>query len=499
MNAQVVRSLARQLDARLVETHISWVLLSGELAWKIKKPVQLGFLDFGTLEARERMCHEELRLNRRLAPSLYLEVVPVTGAAQAPQLGGPGEAIEWALKMRRFADGALLSEHLERGALTLELIGSLGHRLAAFHRDAPIADAATDFATPERIDSDMLAVIARLGEHLRNGPGEQHLVTLRHWASGQAKALRETWLARRHDGWVREGHGDLHLANAVVLNGDVTAFDCIEFDPALRWIDVQADTAFAVMDLLAHGRTDLAFRLLDAYLGDSGDHGGLVVLQYYLVYRALVRALVAALRPPRRDAPDYLGLALRWLQPPGARLMITHGVSGSGKSHVAARLLERAGAIRLRSDIERKRLFGLAPLEASTGRVPAGIYDADATQRTHARLERLADVALGAGWPVIVDATFLRASERAMFRGLALRHGVPFTILACAAPPELLQQRLAERSRRADDPSEADAQVLQHQLRSIEPLDTSERHASIALGTSKPLDIDALAAAWDAR
>jgi predicted kinase len=396
--------------------------------------------------------------------------------------------------MRRFPDGALLSEHLERGALTPALIDGLAHRLATFHGDAPSAEAASPYGRPERIDADMQAVIERLGERLRGDAVARDLRVLRHWASAQATALRDTWLARRHDGWIREGHGDLHLANTVALDEGVTAFDCIEFDPGLRWIDVQADVAFAVMDLLAHRRTDLAFRLLDRYLGDLGDHGGLAVLPYYIVYRALVRALVASIRPPSAGTPDYLGFALNWLQRPGPRLLITHGVSGSGKSHLAERVLETAGAIRLRSDVERKRLFGLAALDASTDRVPGGIYAADATRRTYARLEQLADVALRARWPVIVDATFLHASERSAFRRLAQRHGVPFTILGCQAPPAVLQQRVAARRQRSDDPSEADASVLQRQLQTIEPLDDSERGLAIVLDTSLPVDAKALAA-----
>ncbi len=487
------------MDARLIETHISWVLLTGAFAWKVKKPVRLGFLDFSTLDARHRMCCEELRLNRRLAPSLYLDVVPIAGTPQAPQLGAQGAPIEWALKMKRFPDGALLSEQLERDALTPASVSRLAQRLAAFHCGAPSAGADSSYGTPRRIDADMQAVVERLGERLRDSPAAPPLQALRQWADSQAAMLRDTWDARRRDGWVREGHGDLHLANAVVIDGDVVAFDCIEFDPALRWIDVQADLAFPVMDLLARGRTDLAFRLLDGYLGDIGDHGGLQVLRYYIVYRALVRALVAALRPPAPGAPDYLGLALRWLQPPGARMLIAHGVSGSGKSHAAERLLEQAGAIRLRSDVERKRLFGLAALDASAARVAGGIYGAEATERTYARLEQLADLALGAGWPVIVDATFLRAAERERFRRLALRHGVPFTILNCEAPPALLLQRVAARQRRADDPSEADAAVLQQQLRAVEPLSPAERNAAIVLDAAAPLDVGAIAVAWSAR
>jgi uncharacterized protein len=493
-SAAVVDALQRQLGARRIETHISWVLLAGDQAWKIKKPVSLGFLDFGTLEARRRMCEEELRLNRRLAPTLYLEVLPATGTAQAPRLGGTGEAIEWVLRMRRFPDGALLAERLAADDLPPVLIDRLAQRLAVFHREAPAASETSNYGSPERIAGDTRAVIDRLAEHA--APADA-LRALRAWAGEQALALNETWLERRRRGRVREGHGDLHLANAVVLGDDVTGFDCIEFDPALRWIDVQSDVAFLMMDLLAHDRTDLAFRFLDRYLAESGDHAGLEVLRYYIVYRALVRALVGALRTA--PGPDYLSLAMRWRRPAGARLLITHGVSGSGKSYAAERLLERAGAVRLRSDVERKRLFGLRPLEGSGSPLAGGIYDAGATERTHARLAELANAALAAGWPVIVDATFLRSAERARFRGLAQRHGVPLTILHCTAPEPVLRTRLAERARQMKDASEADAAVLARQLANVERLDAAEHAQTITLDGSRALDVDALSAAWLSR
>jgi predicted kinase len=249
------------------------------------------------------------------------------------------------------------------------------------------------------------------------------------------------------------------------------------------------------MDLLAHGRGGLAFRFLDRYLEASGDHGGLAVLRPYLVYRALVRAMVTALHPD--GAPDYLGLALRWLRPPGARLLITHGVSGAGKSWVAERLLESAGAVRLRSDVERKRLFGLGPL-ASSAAVAGGIYGAGSSELTYARLRERAAVALQAGWPLIVDATFLRRAERASFRQLACEHGAPFTVLHCEAPPAVLRERIAARQRRADDASEADAAVLDQQLQWSEPLSAAERAEAIVLDTTAPFDAAGLAARWQA-
>lgn len=501
--AELPAALQQQLGARLVETHISWVLLDGRQAWKIKKPVRLPFLDASELATRRRLCEEELRLNRRLAPALYLDVVAITGSPQAPRLGGEGAPIEYALRMRQFAAGALLDERLAAGTLQGGELDQLAQRLAAFHRQAAVVDPASPYGSPESIEAATRQVMTGLAPSCADA-----CAALRPWCAAQEGALRETWLRRRATGHVIEGHGDLHLANVVNLDGEVTAFDCIEFDPALRWIDAQNDIAFLVMDLLAHRRGDLAARFLCAYLDASGDHAGLPTLRYYLVYRALVRALVQRLRgagvAEARPAPDYLALALDLTRPSDARLLITHGLSGSGKSRVSGALLERTQAIRLRSDVERKRLAGLAA-DADSGLVPgAGIYGADFSQRTYAHLREQASVALRSGWRVIVDATFLRRTDRDDFRQLARELGVPFTILHCEAPPALLRERVQRRHERGDDASEADVAVLEQQLSHDQPLqadeqadEQSDEQACVIIHDSAvPWTIDAIAARW---
>lgn len=486
-----------------IETHISWVLLDGRFAWKIKKPVRLGFLDFAELATRRHYCDEELRLNRRLAPRLYLEVVPITGSVDAPRLGGEGEPIEYAVKMRQFEAGALLSEHLAAGRLDAAQLERLAARLALFYDRAPAAGADTPYGSPARIEADTSQVLDGLAGFL--APAQ--VSALRERLDARARGLRPLFERRKAAGRVREGHGDLHLANAVALGDEVTAFDCIEFDPGLRWIDVCSDVAFLVMDLLAHGRRDLAFRFLDAWLAASGDHDGLPALRYYLVYRALVRALVARIRAAQDGAPagasaaaprgpDYLGLAQRLEREHDPRLLVTHGLSGSGKSHLSQRLLEQAGAIRLRSDVERKRLFGLAALHDASARPGEGIYAADATQRTYERLLAQAMHSLDAGYPTIVDATFLRARERDAFREAARSRGLPFTILHCRAEPALLRERVAARRAGGADASDADLAILERQLAGHEPLRDDERAAAIEVDTGGPVDVGALAARW---
>jgi aminoglycoside phosphotransferase family enzyme/predicted kinase len=495
---ELIDALRRQLGATLVETHISWVLLDGEHAWKIKKPLRLPFVDFSELETRRRMCEEELRLNRRLAPSLYLDVVAIRGTPAAPRLDGDGGlAIEYALRMRQFAAGALLSERLAAGTLLPAQLDRLAQRLAAFHRAAEVAASQSPYGTPRLIEDAALQVIDGLAQR----GCAQACAALREWLLVLGPRLHGTWLRRKSEGRIREGHGDLHLANAVVLgneDSEVTAFDCLEFDPALRWIDVQSDIAFLAMDLLAHERGDLAFRFLNAYLDDSGDHAGLPVLRYYLVYRALVRALVARIRAEQEQAArgaDYLALAQRLCKAGDARLLITHGVSGSGKSFATQRLLERAQAIRLRSDVERKRLFGLRALDDSARR-GGDIYGSEATRRTYARLRALAAIALASGHRVIVDAVFLRADEREDFRRLAHAQGVPFTILHCHAPPDTLRERVRARRERGDDASEADLSVLERQLSLLQPLQTAEQACAITLDSAVPLDSEAIAQRW---
>jgi len=485
----------------LIETHISWVLLTATRAYKLKKPVRLSFVDFGSLAARRHFCEEELRLNRRLAPALYLSVEPVCGTPDAPRIGGDGEAIDYVVCMRRFPDGALLRELLLAGRLEPARLDGLATRLADFHAQAPVAAPPLTFGAPAQVEGPVTGVLAQLAVEC----GAARMEGLRRWVADRSQDLRMTWLYRQRDGAVRECHGDLHLANAVQVDDELMPFDCIEFDPALRWIDVMSDLAFLTMDLKAHGRADLAARVLDVYLQQGGDYEGLAVLRFYEVYRALVRALVGRLRAragaaPQPGEPDYLQLAERLVR--GSvnaepRLLITHGLSGSGKSTIAGQLLERTGAIRLRSDVERKRLYGLGALQRSAGQA-IDIYTPEATRRTFAHLATCARAALQAGYPVIVDAAFLRHAERQAFRSLAAELHVPFTILDCRASEAQLRQRVAERDAGRADASEATLDVLERQFAFQEPLDASERAIALEVDTETPPDPALLTARWKA-
>jgi uncharacterized protein len=462
-----------------VETHISRVLLTGRYAYKLKKPLALGFLDFSTLEARRAACEEELRLNRRTAPALYLEVVAITGTPEDPRIGGEGPPIEFAVRMAQFPQAALLDRVAARGALDHALIDRLAEALAQFHAAVAVADPRSEFGSPEQV----LAPARQNFEQLADRLAEPGLTELRRWTEREHERLERRFARRKREGFVRECHGDLHLGNIVLLEGKPTLFDCIEFNAALRWIDLMNEVAFLVMDLMDHGLADLARRFLNAYLEATGDYAGLAVLPFYLVYRALVRAKIAAIRAHQpgldvhgrtraaTETHGYLELAQRLSAPRRRALVITHGLSASGKSTAALELVEASGAVRIRSDVERKRMFGLEANQNSGAGLGTGIYAEDGTRRTYERLAALAREVLEAGFAVVVDAAFLRRAQRDVFAQLARELGVPFAIASCQVPVETLRSRIVARR---GDASEATLAVLERQLSTQDPLGRDE-------------------------
>ena len=500
--AELVASLREQLagagDVAVHETHISRVLLAGADAYKLKKPVNLGFLDFSTLARRQHFAEEEVRLNRRLAPELYLGVIPITGTPQAPVLGGDGPVLDYAVHMRRFSQAALLT----RRRLAPDLADALAERLAAFHADAP---AAGEYGAPDQALAPMRENFSVIRDAV--APDEQlaaQLSRLEQWTQTQYEALAQTLEQRRRDGHVRECHGDLHRGNIAVRDGEPLIFDCIEFNPALRWIDTASELAFLLMDLMHVGETAQARRLLNGYLMHSGDYGMLAVLRFYLVYRAMVRAKVTAIGAAQHHHGDasqddalrgYVHRALvcsRLAAVP--RVVLLCGLSGSGKTSLAAALAERLPFIHIRSDVERKRLFGLPPLARTQAEPEQGIYSADASERTYARLLELSRQCVQAGYGVLVDATFLSVERRRPFRALAGELGCAFDCVALDAPPAVLRRRVAERYAGGEDASEADREVLEHQLAARQGLTPAERARTLFVDTRDPPALDRLPA-----
>jgi aminoglycoside phosphotransferase family enzyme/predicted kinase len=471
----------------LKETHISWIILTGAYAYKIKKPVQFGFIDTAELERRHKLCDEELRLNRRLAPSLYLDVVPITQTGHRLMIGGAGTVIEYAVRMKQFPESDELTSLLEHNAVRLRDLHELAGRIAHYHLGATQIRTRTN--EPEQLQDAILANLDELTAQLENTAAFETLKRLRHWTHATMEELAAEFSKRSASGCIRACHGDLHAANIVRIDGRLVPFDCLEFDPALRAIDVMNDVAFLVMDLKSHGRADLAAVFLTRYLEVTGDYEGLRVLPFYAVYRALVRAKVDALSAgmdPARDT-EYvnrrerrLAAASEWTRARKGALVIMHGVSGSGKSWLSEQLIARLPAIRIRSDIERKRI-NLPHATASSD-----LYSRLSTHRTYGRLLDCAEFGLNAGFNIVVDATFLEHTDRELFRTLAEAIGSSFTIVSCHADQATLRQRIANRRTEALDPSDADLDVLEAQLLSAKPLSAAERQYCVELETSDP-------------
>jgi hypothetical protein len=466
----------------LMQTHISWVLLAGDFAYKIKKPVKLSFLDFSNLALRQHYCQEELRLNRRFAPDLYLAVVGIYNTPQDPQWQGSGAPIEYAVKMRRFDESARLDHVCARGELQAKHLSALADAVVTFHQNAARAPPGARLGSGAHILQPALDNFTDLLQWLPEVSLQTRLLALRSWTQAQFAQLAPLMQARQQAGWVRECHGDLHLANMVLVGGRVQLFDCIEFNEDLRWMDVASEIAFVYIDLLAHDKPGMANWLLDEVLSRSGDYEAARVLRFYAVYRAMVRAKVAALRRVQTGADVgevevYMALVERLLLPVPLRLVITHGLSGCGKTVASDALLQtdpHAATLRLRSDVQRKRLYGLAPIAASGSGVGEGIYAADAHVRTYAHLREQAAMLLQAGWSVVVDAAFLKRADRDAFRALARQTGASFSILAPQATPEQLRQRIVARSAAGHDASEATLAVLAQQMKTVEPLGPDE-------------------------
>jgi hypothetical protein len=466
-----------------IETHISHLLLAGERVYKIKKPLDLGFLDYSTLEKRQRCCEEELRLNRRLAPDLYLDVVGIGGTGENPHIGVDVGLVEYALVMRRFRQQDLLSHSLP----DREEIDRLACLVADFHQSVARVSKEMPYGRPDHVIEPMLENF-RLIRGLKQPLFEiERLNALQTWTEQQSVVLKPLLEERYDAGHIRECHGDLHLGNITRFNGEITPFDGIEFNPDLRWIDTISDIAFLLMDLQHRGMNPAANQLLNSYLERTGDYAGLPLLRFYLLYRAMVRAKVSAIRAMQsglrheeweRQLEEYrsfLSLAESVIRHPPASLILTHGVSGSGKSTISSWLAEQLMAIRIRSDVERRRFFP----DQDDDAISIERYSERASRITYTHLAGMAKHLLRSGFSVIIDATFLAQWQRQLFLQLAENQQAPLVIIDCRAEESLLMNRIRQRCEHGGDASEADLGVLRQQQKNLQPLTPAELERTI--------------------
>lgn len=470
---EIVRFLASEAafgtPVEHIATHISHVFLAGERAWKLKQAIRLNFADFSTVDLRRAACEREVTLNRRTAPDIYLGVVPVTWDGGALGVGGQGEALDWLIEMRRFDQETLFSRLAVRGALTRPLAAALAEQVVRFHgaaeRRPERGGAAGILGTVHEVADNLRAIAAVLPPS-----GEED------WARRiEAMLTADAALldVRQGGGMVRLCHGDMHLANICLVDGRPTLFDCIEFNDDIACVDVLFDLAFLLMDLLFHGLPAEANLILSRYLSATRDFQGLACMPAFLSLRAAIRAMAVGMAAKTGEqaaaARRYMDLALAALEPPSARLVAVGGLSGTGKSTLAAALASRlapgAGAVVVSSDVIRKRLMGVVPEQP----LPREAYEEAVSERVYERLFQDAAAALAAGQTVIADATFTRTGGRDRLRALAGAAGAPFHGIWLEAPRALLHSRVAARR---GDPSDADAQVLARQLRlDVGPID----------------------------
>lgn len=471
---------------RIMQTHLSWVLLTGPFAYKIKKNVSFGFNDFTTLEKRKYYCDLECTLNKRLAPQLYVDVLPITGTHHAPLFSAEGPPIEYAIKMKEFPQDNLLTVFAAQKKITPAIIYTLAEQLAAFHKNIAICDEKTKFGTPTAIYAPIQDNFITLSKGLTEPSLLTDLASLEDWAKKEYQSLYTLLNTRKKTGYIRACHGDLHLGNIVMQGGKPLIFDGIEFNESFRWIDVMNDISFLCMDLAHKKLPAFSTLLLTQYLEGTNDYQGALLFKFYASYRAMVRAKISLLQMQscsltlseedslRQDLFAFLELGKIYAQKNICTLTLTFGVSGTGKTLYTNQLLMKTGAIRLRSDVIRKHLYPSDTLPSLTHK-----YAECATKLVYEKLTSLAHSFLQRGISVIIDATCLKKSQRAPFLTLAENLHVPLQILSFDAPIELLKARIQHRHLQGNDVSDATEATLFQQLAQKEPLTSQEKAFAI--------------------
>jgi uncharacterized protein len=484
---------------QMIETHCSWVILTGHFAYKIKKPVDFGFLNYTDLEKRKHFCEEELQRNQALAAQVYLNVVPIYGTDTKPSFNKHGDIIEYAVKMKEFSQTQILSQLQKQQKLNSDIINKLADNLAHFHLNASPVPTDSIIGSSEHAQQQARDNFTQSQPLLDNDDDIKQLNAL----SAKVETLYETVKPiiddRKANGFVRQCHGDVHLNNIVMIDNNPVIFDCIDFNHDFCWTDTIADLAFITMDLDEFGEQALSWQLLNRYLEVTGDYAGLQLLPYFQAYRAMVRAKVALFTQQGSNDNDekqqqyqrYQGcvaLAESYLQARQQQLLITCGVSASGKSTLAKKLATDKRLIHISSDRERKRHAKIDAYEDCSAPVLEGLYQPAQTDETYHALLTLCDTIINANYPVIVDATFREQDYRKQFALLAKDKQVPFSILYCTAPEKQLRLWLNERQQKQKKLSEATQDVLTMQLEKFQsPLET-EAEETIEIRTDQNIN-----------
>ncbi|MCG8427036.1 MAG: AAA family ATPase, partial [Chromatiales bacterium] len=457
-----------------------------------------------TLERRKFCCEEELRLNGRLAPQIYLDVVALTGAVDAPRINGEGAVVDYAVKMKRFSQDGLLSNQMS--VLTPDTVNAIAKRLADFHREIAVAPQESEFGTPEVAVFPMRQNFEQIRGLVDDPEALERMAVLEAWTENCYQRLHPLLEKRKNDGFIRECHGDLHMGNIAQVDGEVVIFDGIEFNPDLCWIDTMNELAFLLMDLDERGRPELSSSVLNQYMESSGDYDGLPLLRFYQVYRAMVRAKISVIRLAQPDLDEaekravydaffgYLGRAEAYTEASAQGVVLTFGPSGAGKSTVTDSVIQLLPAVRIRSDVERKRLAGLLSSEASESALNDGIYTADFTAKTYDHLIHLTNTISTSGFIAIVDATFLKQPQRQLFSDLAEQLDAPLVILDFQVSEEELHRRVESRMEAGGDPSEANIDVLKSQLANTDPLTDAEEVRAVVVNQQGELSLQAVQA-----
>jgi aminoglycoside phosphotransferase family enzyme/predicted kinase len=484
----------------VIQTHISYLFLTDSYAYKVKKPVNFGFLDYTTLERRRLLCEKEVALNARLCPDTYLGVVPITRQGDRLALGGEGEAVEYAVKMVRLPDDRMLRHVLARGEGHPWIFVRIAEVLADFHARAASSPAIADMKRLDGVkfncEENFQQTEGYVGRLLERRRFELIRISTELFLT-RHRALFER---RADEGRVRDGHGDVHL-DSICVTDPVRIFDCIEFNERFRYQDVAEEVAFLAMDLEFHGYPDFAGAFVDAYVKASGDGELVRLLDFYKAYRAYVRAKINSFQlddpnvhADRKEAiatiaRRYYELAenyARRFNP--RRLFITCGVTGSGKSTLARKLAEMYDVQILRSDAVRKELLGLEPLDRRHVPYGEGEYAPSITERTYATMAGRAEELLAAGHSVVLDGCFIKRDQRAGAIATALRLGVPSVLLECRASEEVIRERLERRVAKSGSVSDGRWEIYCTQLDEFEPPVEIPAAARVVLDRSRPIE-----------